>query len=75
MAERPTWRPYDAIAQRWSDLAERRRAHFIDLYRTGRWKHYYTEKEFVAQMRDVIDDANKWAKLAGATQVMRQAAE
>ena len=36
-----------AYAQKWRDLAERRRAHFIDLYRSGRWKHYYTNEEFL----------------------------
>jgi hypothetical protein len=33
----------DEVAQKWRDIAERRREHFILLYDTGRWKLYYTE--------------------------------
>ena len=75
MAERHIWRPYDQVARKWCDLAERRRAHYVDLYRSGRWKHYYTEAEFVLRMREVIRDADRWAKLAGPPAPMRQAAE
>lgn len=54
----------ERIALKWRDLAERRRAHFIDLYRSGRWKHYYTSEEFLAEMRDAIAIAQRWAKIA-----------
>ena len=62
-----TWhnaRPYDDVARKWRDLAERRRAHFVDLYRSGRWKHYYTEEQFLARMREVIHAAETWTRLA-----------
>lgn len=74
MSERTT-RPFDRLAQKWSDLAERRRAHVIDLYRSGRWKHYYNEREFVRHMGEVIHDAEEWARIAGTSQVMSEAAE
>ena len=54
------------VALRWSDLANRRRSYFIDLYETGRWKLYYTEAEFVLQMREVFQAAERWEKLAAA---------
>jgi uncharacterized repeat protein (TIGR03809 family) len=50
--------------RKWHDLAERRRAHLVDLYDTGRWRLYYTESEFVARMRQAIGLSNGWARLA-----------
>ena len=32
------------LTRKWRDLAEKRRAHLIELYDSGRWKHYYTEE-------------------------------
>jgi hypothetical protein len=54
----------DQAALKWRDLAERRRAHFVDLYKSGRWKHYYTDEEFVVCMREAIMIANRWAEIA-----------
>lgn len=54
----------DQLAHKWRDLAERRRTHFIELYQTGRWKHYYTEAEFVLRLREVFQAAETWEKLA-----------
>ena len=58
--------PYamDQAALKWRDLAERRRAHFIDLYQSGRWQHYYTNEEFLDRMREAIMAAKRWAKVA-----------
>jgi len=56
--------PYVDVAQKWCDLAERRRAHFIELYHSGRWKRYYTEEQFLLRMREVISAADTWAQLA-----------
>lgn len=64
MPERTIQRPHDSIAHKWRDLAERRRAHYVDMYRSGRWKHYYTEDRFLVQMREVIRAAETWAKIA-----------
>lgn len=59
------------ITGKWHDLAEKRRAHLIDLYETGRWKHYYSESQFVALMRETVQLADDWSRLAAP----RQAAE
>jgi uncharacterized repeat protein (TIGR03809 family) len=64
MSERVNAQPYGDVAQKWRDLAERRRAHFVELYRSGRWKHYYTEEQFLVHMREVIRAAEVWADLA-----------
>ena len=54
----------DAVAQKWRDLAERRRAHFLELYASGRWKHYYNEEQFLYRMREAIRVAQRWAEIA-----------
>jgi uncharacterized repeat protein (TIGR03809 family) len=55
----------EKIAHRWHDLAEQRLAYYTELYRSGRWAHYYTRESFAARMLDVIEDAKKWRQLAG----------
>jgi uncharacterized repeat protein (TIGR03809 family) len=57
-------RPYELLSHKWRDLAERRRAHFVELYSSGRWKHYYTEDEFVLRLREVFAAVEAWTKLA-----------
>jgi uncharacterized repeat protein (TIGR03809 family) len=56
--------PSDQIAQRWCDLAHRRRSHFVELYASGRWKLYYSEAEFIARLREVFQAVDQWEKLA-----------
>jgi len=52
------------LTRKWRDLAEKRRAHLIELYDSGRWKHYYTEEQLVARMRDAINLADRWERLS-----------
>jgi len=70
------------MARRWQGLAERRRKHLIEMYRTGRWRHYYTEEQLTAQMRDAVRDIGRWSAASGeppaaeaAPSVLREAAE
>ena len=57
---------FQEIARKWHDLAERRLSHYAELYRSGRWTHYYDSREqFAVRMLDVIRAARAWAKLAG----------
>ena len=57
---------FQEIARKWHDLAERRLAYYSELYRSGRWAHYYESREqFAMRMLDVIRAARAWAKLAG----------
>jgi uncharacterized repeat protein (TIGR03809 family) len=57
--------PYDSIARRWHALAERRRAHVIELRESGRWKHYYTAEELLEALREAVSMRDAWAKIAG----------
>jgi uncharacterized repeat protein (TIGR03809 family) len=54
----------DGVAQKWRALAESRRAHFVDLYDSGRWKRYYSEEEFLRRMREAIRLTERWADIA-----------
>ena len=47
-------------------MAERRRAHFIELYRTGRWRKYFGEQEFLKIVREIAADLDGWDALAGS---------
>lgn len=55
----------EKIARRWHDLAEQRLAYYTEMYRSGRWKHYYTQESFAVRMLEVIEGAKKWRQLAG----------
>ncbi|MEA2907153.1 MAG: hypothetical protein QOI12_4540 [Alphaproteobacteria bacterium] len=64
MVDGQAYRQFCKTAEKWRELADRRREHFLDLYRTGRWKHYYSEGEFVLRMREVARIAELWAEIA-----------
>jgi hypothetical protein len=50
-------------ARKWHALAERRRRHYVELYRSERWRRYFKEETFLALMRDAIQNAENWAKI------------
>src|SRR5262245_19764276 len=49
--------------RRWHALAERRRNYIVELYRSDRWRRYYSEESFRSLMRDVIQNAETWSKV------------
>ena len=57
----------DQIAQKWHDLAQRRLDYYTELYRSGRWRMYYTQDRFAIRMLDVINAAKQWRELAGVS--------
>jgi uncharacterized repeat protein (TIGR03809 family) len=64
MSERQPAHALEEVAQKWRALAERRRAYFLELYRSGRWRHYYSEEQFLARMRETIWLSERWAEIA-----------
>ena len=54
----------DPIAHKWRNLVDRRRAHFVDLYLSGRWKRYYSEDQFLVTFRDAMSTAERWTEIA-----------
>jgi uncharacterized repeat protein (TIGR03809 family) len=67
----PCCPPFDTIARKWCDLAERRRDYFVELYNSGRWVHYYTKEAFALRMRDVVGVTKVWRQLAGRDESAR----
>jgi uncharacterized repeat protein (TIGR03809 family) len=57
--------PFDGVARSWLALAERRKAHLIELFETGRWTHYFTEAELLAELRAVKLAGDRFASVAG----------
>jgi hypothetical protein len=55
---------WERTALKWRNLAEQRRDHHLDLYRSGRWKHYYTEEQFLTEMRKAVALAERWVQIA-----------
>lgn len=52
------------VALKWRDLTERRRAHLMELYESGRWKHYYTHDEYLNELRNAVAITQRWTKIA-----------
>jgi hypothetical protein len=52
------------ITRKWRALTERRRAHFVELCATGRWKHDYTEQQLRARMHEAVRLAEMWEELS-----------
>ena len=63
----PSRPDFETIARKWHDLAERRVDYYSELYRSGRWRRYYTADRFAVRMLDVISAAKSWRDLAGRT--------
>lgn len=58
--EIPSAVPVETI-RRWLALAERRKAHLVDLYHSGRWRLYYTEADFISRLREAIREIDRWS--------------
>ncbi len=54
----------DRITLQWCALAERRLHYYTELYRSGRWRRYYTEERFVVVMNEVAKTVANWRALA-----------
>jgi len=60
----PALPPFDAISKKWFELAQRRLDYYVELYHSGRFRHYYTEETLALRMLDVIKAVRLWAELA-----------
>ncbi|HZS64531.1 MAG TPA: TIGR03809 family protein [Xanthobacteraceae bacterium] len=68
MQARPTAQSDSELARKWSELVKRRRDYFVELHQTGRWKRYYTEAEFLDQLRAAVRAVEDWERLAARSQ-------
>lgn len=64
MSANPSGLRLEALARKWHELAERRLAHYNELYLSGRWRHYYrSQEQFALRMLDVIAVAKVFRSL------------
>jgi uncharacterized repeat protein (TIGR03809 family) len=68
MTDRSAFRELGKTAERWRDLAERRRDYFTELHRSGRWQIYYEEHKFRALLREVAAVCELWAMVVAEHQ-------
>jgi uncharacterized repeat protein (TIGR03809 family) len=52
------------IARKWRNIAERRSAHHVEMFYSGRWRHYYSDEDFLLTMRSAILMAKRWSAIA-----------
>jgi hypothetical protein len=53
-------RRVNKTAEKWRDLAEKRRLYFEDLHQSGRWKYYYTEGLFYRRLGKSAELVELW---------------
>jgi len=63
MTDQPAFREFGKTAEKWRDLAEKRREDFAELYRSGRWRQLYTEESFRARVRAIAEICDRWTKI------------
>lgn len=63
MTDRPAFQDFGKTAEQWRALAERRREDFAELYRSGRWRRYYTEEKFLARVRAIAQICERWTDI------------
>ena len=51
-------------SQKWRELVEKRSLHFVELHASGRWRLHYTEEQFFTLLREALELAQMWTKIA-----------
>jgi uncharacterized repeat protein (TIGR03809 family) len=51
------------IVARWCNLAEQRLEHLTELFETGRWRRYHTEREFLENIQEAKAAVATWRDL------------
>lgn len=52
------------IIERWCVLAEQRLDHLTELFETGRWRRYHSERSFLENIQEAKIAVETWRKLA-----------
>jgi uncharacterized repeat protein (TIGR03809 family) len=60
MTDEQALRRFNKTAEKWRDLAEKRRLYFEELHQSGRWKYYYTEPEFYRRLGKAAELVELW---------------
>ena len=51
------------IVARWCNLAEKRLEHLTELFESGRWRRYHTEREFLENIQEAKAAVETWRDL------------
>jgi uncharacterized repeat protein (TIGR03809 family) len=60
MTDEHPLRRFNKTAEKWRDLAEKRRLYFEELHQSGRWKYYYTETVFYRRLGKAAELVELW---------------
>jgi hypothetical protein len=60
MTDEQPLRRFNKTAEKWRDLAEKRRLYFEELHQSGRWKYYYTEALFYQRLGKAAELVELW---------------
>ena len=52
------------VVARWCDLAERRLEYLTELFETGRWRRYFSERAFLENIREAKTAVEIWRELS-----------
>jgi hypothetical protein len=64
MNDRPAFHEFGKTAEKWRDLAEKRRQHFAELCRSGRWQQLYRDEDkFLARLSEIAAVCDRWAAI------------
>jgi hypothetical protein len=67
--------PYGSIARKWLALAERRRAHLIDILESGRWRNHASDGKLEDQLYELDLLCSRFAAIAGMSSAAMPAIE
>ncbi|MET0187034.1 MAG: TIGR03809 family protein [Achromobacter sp.] len=57
------------VVQRWAVLAEQRLSYLTELFESGRWRRFHTETDFLDNIQEAKDAAERWRALANGEYV------
>src|SRR3982074_3445937 len=63
MTHRPDGARGRAVVARWCDLAERRLEYLTELFETGRWRRYHSERAFLENIQEAKTAVETWRDL------------
>jgi hypothetical protein len=55
------------VLDRWRMLAEQRLEHLTELFESGRWRRYHSERTFLENIKEAKDAVETWRGLASPT--------
>jgi hypothetical protein len=61
------------VLDRWRMLAEQRLEHLTELFESGRWRRYHSERTFLENIKEAKDAVEVWRSLASPAPVAPRA--